>query len=104
VSSFNIYFYIINVTFHFILHVLDLCFKILDNFIEQNINTINVFSSSSNRSFRGAEYQRLNVRVLISKLELRMITFKEYQFQNTDNTLLYNRKDSCDITIMFVSS
>jgi hypothetical protein len=48
---------------------------------------MNVFSSSSNLLFRGAEKQRFNVCVFNSKYELRMITIKEHQFYDKDNTV-----------------
>jgi hypothetical protein len=62
---------------------------------------MNVFPSSNNSSFGGAEKQRFNVRVFISKYELLMITILLHQFQDWDNTLLYIRKESSDITIMY---
>jgi hypothetical protein len=62
---------------------------------------MNNFSSTRNRSFRDDEQQRFNVRVFISKYEFWMIKIKEHQFHNRDNTVLYSRKESCDITIMF---
>jgi hypothetical protein len=36
--------------------------------------------------------------VFISEYELRMITIKGHQFHEVYNTLLYSRKESCDIT------
>jgi hypothetical protein len=62
---------------------------------------MNSFSYVSNLSFRGAEYQRFNMRLFISKYEICMITIKEYQFHDRDNTVLYIRKESSDNTIMY---
>jgi hypothetical protein len=62
---------------------------------------MNHFRSSSNLSIRGAENQHFNVRVFISKYELWMITIKGHQCHDRDNTVLYNRKESSDITIMY---
>jgi hypothetical protein len=49
---------------------------------------MNFFSSGGNLSFRGAEYQRFIMSLFISKFELRMITIKEHQLHDKDNTLL----------------
>jgi hypothetical protein len=61
---------------------------------------MNLFSSGSNLSFRGAEKQRFNMRLFISNYELWMITIKEHRCHYGDNTVLYIRKESRDITIM----
>jgi hypothetical protein len=37
------------------------------------------------------------MRVIINKYELRMITIKAHQFHDSGNTLLYSRKQLCDI-------
>jgi hypothetical protein len=62
---------------------------------------MSVFSYIGNRSFRGSEQQRFNVRAFISKYELWMRTFKEYQSNDRDNTQLYSKKQSTDITRMY---
>jgi hypothetical protein len=62
---------------------------------------MNAFSSSCVRSFRAAEQQCLGMRVFISKYELRMLKIKEQQFHDRENTLLYSRKHSCDITKLY---
>jgi hypothetical protein len=59
---------------------------------------MNVLSSSWDCSFRGAEWQRFGMRKFISKYEQRMITIKEHQIHDMDNSPLYSRKESCAIT------
>jgi hypothetical protein len=41
------------------------------------------------------------MRVFISKYELRKIKILENQFHDSDNTLLYSRKQLCDITKIY---
>jgi hypothetical protein len=41
------------------------------------------------------------MRLFISKYELGMVTIKEHQFHDRDNTVLYIGKESRDITIMY---
>jgi hypothetical protein len=62
---------------------------------------MNAFSLGSNLSFRGAELQRFNKRLFISKYELCIISIKEQQFLDRENTVLYIRKESSVITIMY---
>jgi hypothetical protein len=40
---------------------------------------------------------RFDMCLINSKYELYMITIKEHEFHYRDNTILYNRKESCDI-------
>jgi hypothetical protein len=41
------------------------------------------------------------MHLFISKYELILLIIEEHQFHDRDNTLLYSRKQSCDITKMY---
>jgi hypothetical protein len=41
------------------------------------------------------------MRLFISNYELSMIRIKEHQFHESDNTVTYTRKQSCDITKIY---
>jgi hypothetical protein len=60
------------------------------------------FCSICKCSCRTAEKQLMCMLLFITKYELRMITIKERQFHNKDNTLLYSQKDLCDINKIYV--